>query len=353
MYDMAQTTSTAVVPQKFIYSEADLARFQQSQAHAELVAFVRLCNDAVIGKPISQTSTDSFPVLQRLVDMLNELHSWVDDVPPAQQPMRFGNTAFRTWHARLTERSEELVQRVLGEEHLDYVKELAPYLLGSFGHEVRIDYGTGHETCFVVFLFCLYKLRVITVDALPALILRVFTSYLRTMRHLQEVYMLEPAGSHGVWGLDDYHCLVFLWGSSQLRDHPSISPQSIHDDAVLAANGDEYMYLDAIRFIKKIKAGAPFAESSPMLNDISALPEWKKVNSGMLKLYQAEVLGKRPVVQHMLFGSLFPADWTPSKPADSDSGAAETESHLPDVYTRMPDHPAATMHPGAQFPKRS
>jgi hypothetical protein len=37
------------------------------------------------------------------------------------------------------------------------------------------------------------------------------------------------------------------------------------------------MYFGCISFIKEVKKGVPFGESSPMLNDISGVPSWDKV----------------------------------------------------------------------------
>ena len=39
--------------------------------------------------------------------------------------------------------------------------------------------------------------------------------YLIVVRALQLTYRMEPAGSQGVWSLDDYQFISFIWGSAQ------------------------------------------------------------------------------------------------------------------------------------------
>jgi serine/threonine-protein phosphatase 2A activator len=62
----------------------------------------------------------------------------------------------------------------------------------------------------------LLKLGAIGCNDLAAMGLVVFPAYLAVVRKIQKLYWLEPAGSHGVWSLDDYQFLVFLFGAAQL-----------------------------------------------------------------------------------------------------------------------------------------
>ena len=123
----------------------------------------------------------------------------------------------------------------------------------------------------------------------------VFCKYLSLMRHLQSRYWLEPAGSRGVWGLDDYSFLPFLLGSSQLQGHKYIKPKSVRYTEILDGFASEYMYLDAIAFILKVKT-CSFAEHSPMLNDITIIKTCQQhstCNTDAKRTAQSEPLSSR------------------------------------------------------------
>lgn len=70
------------------------------------------------------------------------------------------------------------------------------------------------------------------------------------MRMIQMKFTLEPAGSHGVWGLDDHHFLPFLFGGSELVGHDIVAtPNDIHNDDYLNEYKDEFMYLSKEIFV--------------------------------------------------------------------------------------------------------
>ena len=60
------------------------------------------------------------------------------------------HSTFRTWHNRLKDQSEELLQTIIvkdtTEETNSIIQEVQVYLKDSFGNSTRIDYGTGKET---------------------------------------------------------------------------------------------------------------------------------------------------------------------------------------------------------------
>ena len=451
------------VPKRYIFNQGDMGQWTRSSAYKELLAFVSAMGQGVAtakhaahggyrpGAPLEHLA----PALSSLSGSLDCMsRTWLDasgGIPPdTTAKARFGNPAFRTWHARLVERSHGIVKCLMdchvrnsGEASADgptraeilrdcydrgyqaaaatvtsphagetnstqnkqdeVIAELRAYLHDSFGHPVRLDYGTGHESSFIVFLLSLCKIgcfrwgkagaRESTTEGVGLPSLSLFHRYLNVTRGLQRDYMLEPAGSHGVWGLDDYHCVPFYLGACQMiareswqrqgggsaaeeetapenneqtdaerrmPDHPYLpnsatdkshspptaraedgdhwGPSIIQDRRMLDAYSSTYLYLSCIKFIQQIKPSAPFFEASPMLNDISQLESWAKVSAGLLRLYEGEVISKMPVVQHFVFGKIFKADWTPSR--------SEPLEAPPSLWaSRGPSGDGATMAP--------
>ncbi|NXT67391.1 PTPA phosphatase, partial [Chaetops frenatus] len=290
-----------VVPKKEINVVSDMAKWKRSQAYADYMGFILTLNEGIRGKKL----TCEYKPIEKLVALLNTLDRWIDETPPVDQPSRFGNKAFRTWYAKLDQEAEKLVSAVIPKHLADAAPEVAVYLKESVGNSTRIDYGTGHEAAFAAFLCCLCKIGVLRVDDQMAIVFKVFNRYLEVMRKLQKTYRMEPAGSQGVWGLDDFQFLPFIWGSSQLIDHPSLEPRHFVEEKVVNENHKDFMFLECILFITEMKTG-PFAEHSNQLWNISAVPSWSKVNQGLIRMYKAECLEKFPVIQHFKFGSLLP-----------------------------------------------
>ena len=332
-------------PLKQINEGQDVSIFLQSKAYRDIMIFLLQLNRAMFPSKSPESNKvqawqigSSHPVhskpVRQIQSILQTLNSILTEAPPDPGPRRFGNMAFRKYHEILTEKTPNLFSHHLPTLPQGSHIELSSYFLGSFGSAQRLDYGSGHELSFLAFLGCLWKLSFFsTTTADPqgesrGIVMGIIQPYFELIRRLIKTYSLEPAGSHGVWGLDDHSFLPYIFGSAQYG--PPITPDSqtptegsldgapspgdVAQAAKAARQKDTNMYFSAISFIHEVKRG-PFWEHSPMLYDISGVRGgWGKTNKGMIKMYNAEVLSKFPVVQHFRFGELFSWERDPDAP---------------------------------------
>lgn len=317
------------IAEKKVNSQDKLKIFQNGKTYQIIINAITAFQRSVQEKPnvylqkeeIEKATAENkaFTVLlnifKRCEDLLVE-HPAID-----KDKQRFGNTAFRGWYeafekiydAEISNDINALYdglskdKQIFDTEEAKLADEIKPYFMECFGNSKRIDYGTGHELDFLCVLIILVEIGIFDSqeETLRKLVQIVFLKYSRVCRQIQILYNLEPAGSKGIYGLDDYSFLTFLFGAAEMiNNKDKITPQELERDVKkLEEHAQKYMFFEAAHYNLFSKKGH-IAEHSPILFQISQVPLWEKISKGLIKMYEDFVLLKLVVIQHFYFGSV-------------------------------------------------
>ncbi|ORX34804.1 Phosphotyrosyl phosphatase activator [Kockovaella imperatae] len=304
------TNAMPSAPARVLTSDAAVDVWPATNAFRSFWEWTKQRCDRIKGKEILHGSDSTSEAITALMDLLVQMIDWIDEVP--LQPLssqRFGNLAFRDY-IKLVDSRLPLIVKSFPNIPVYLPDQILPLLIQStpFGQPTRLDYGTGHELAFVLVLWsCVASGWIKSEEEEDELILRVFPKYLELVTLLQKKYRLEPAGSHGVWGLDDYSFFPYLFGSAQLLDS-STTPAQALSNALNPRSPMTDMYTLSLHRVTLFKRGASFSEHSPMLHQLSTFPDWKKPHGGLRKMFLGEVIGKRVVIQSIWIGGLCGGD---------------------------------------------
>lgn len=315
--------------QKKINDEKDLNYFRsQSPACKTIAQYVELLCERILAtgsRVFSHKYQLENEVFVKCSEFLSELEKSCDETDltaiSGASSLRFGHIAFRDWFDSMKKRCHSFVEELADSQDLTFREELSTYLSESFGNRMRIDYGTGHELNFIIFTMGLCNLveakgesgdkttKKITVDRLKPFVMShgwdviaLFTRhYLKLCRRLQIKFRLEPAGSRGVYNMDDFQFLPFLFGTAQLSGVKYIPTSDFYQIDQVDQFKNDFIFFEAIDFILNNKRG-PFNEHSYTLWNFTSIGSWDNIYRRIKSKFNDDILGPFPIVQHLVFG---------------------------------------------------
>ncbi|KAH9411260.1 phosphotyrosyl phosphate activator protein [Ordospora pajunii] len=237
--------------------------FPETDAYSKIYEFI-LSVDECIKNSTQKTDEAQMQILRDISGVINETEK-------SQEPHRYANLAAKT---------------VLNTICMKYEDK---YLQNSFGNSTRLDYGTGHELNYLCYLYTKYFRNEIEIEC----IFTTLVKYFEVVREFVKKFNLEPAGSHGVWGLDDYQFLPFLFGSSELANQ-KLQFNEFNEFNELHRFGRRGCYQEAVAN----KLGG----ASQILKSITG-KDWAVINRGMIRMYDDHVLRRDVVTQHFIYGA--------------------------------------------------
>ncbi|CAD25432.1 similarity to HYPOTHETICAL PROTEIN YIP3_yeast [Encephalitozoon cuniculi GB-M1] len=233
--------------------------FVETEAYARIYNFILMVDDSIKNSEQRQS--------KHHMDVLADITRIVSETEKDPSPQRYANMAAKTVFKKIYDTYDD------------------EYLRNSFGNQIRLDYGTGHELNFLCYLYAQYCRGSIGIDC----VFTILVKYFEIVRLFITKFNLEPAGSHGMWGLDDYQFLPFLFGSSELCN------TTLRFDEL---DGSKCYFVA----VEKKLGG-----SSRILKSIMD-KDWASINRGMIRMYDDHVLRRSVVTQHFIYGEYLRKD---------------------------------------------
>lgn len=88
------------LPVKKVKVPGDMVQWQRSKAFFDIIGFINGISVVVQGKKITDEMHIS-QTMQNLIGVIDKLEILLEEIPPVDQPQRFGNQAFRIWYGEV------------------------------------------------------------------------------------------------------------------------------------------------------------------------------------------------------------------------------------------------------------